>query len=405
MNRRVADATGSRAWSRSAEAASRSLAIMVTPRLAALTLAALMLAVGSARAQGIDLTQGGPIQITARDGLDWRQAEQVVIAKGDAKAVRGNVTVTGDRLYAWYRRKGGEAAPQQVATGVTAADDTEGNEVYRMRAEGNVHIYTQTDQAWGDQATYDLDEAVMVMTGHALKLTTPNDTLTARDTMEYWSQKHMAVARGDAVIVTNDARRVSADTLVAYTVQASPGSSTTQTGSTAPASTTQAATAPGSTAPGSTASGSAPAGATQAGSPPHVQTAGTQPGQSAARTSGDPLVEMAGKLQRVEAFNNVSVRTVTDIVTGDRGVYVPDTDIAHIGGHVRITRGANQVNGSEAVVNMKTGIATLLAGNSGRVTGLIVPNDQSVPPPPADTANKPPQTKPSPARPGAEGKQ
>jgi lipopolysaccharide export system protein LptA len=114
---------------------------------------------------------------------------------------------------------------------------------------------------------------------------------------------------------------------------------------------------------------------------------------------------MAGKLQRVEAFNNVSVRTVTDIVTGDRGVYVPDTDIAHIGGHVRITRGANQVNGSEAVVNMKTGIATLLAGNSGRVTGLIVPNDQSVPPPPADTANKPPQTKPSPARPGAEGKQ
>jgi len=111
---------------------------------------------------------------------------------------------------------------------------------------------------------------------------------------------------------------------------------------------------------------------------------------------------MAGKLQRVEAFNNVSVRTVTDIVTGDRGVYVPDTDIAHLGGHVRITRGANQVNGSEAVVNMKTGIATLLAGNSGRVSGLIVPSDQSAPPPPADTANKP---KPSQARPGAEGKQ
>ena len=53
-----------------------------------------------AQAQGIDLTQGGPIQITAQDGIDWRQAEQVVIAKGDAKAVRGNVTVTADRLLA-----------------------------------------------------------------------------------------------------------------------------------------------------------------------------------------------------------------------------------------------------------------------------------------------------------------
>jgi hypothetical protein len=42
------------------------------------------------------------------------------------------------------------------------------------------------------------------------------------------------------------------------------------------------------------------------------------------------------------------------------------------------------------VVNMKTGVATLLAGNSGRVSGLVVPNDQSNPLP--DTqAGKPPE--------------
>ena len=58
------------------------------------------------------------------------------------------------------------------------------------------------------------------MTGRALKLTTPNDVLTARDSLEYWSQKHMAVARGNAVVVTNDGRRVAADTLVAYTADA-----------------------------------------------------------------------------------------------------------------------------------------------------------------------------------------
>ncbi len=307
-------------------------------------------------AQGIDLTQGGPIQITAQDGIEWRQAEQVVIAKGDAKAVRGNVTVTADTLTAWYRRKGAATATQPVAAGLNGVTDTEGNEVFRMRAEGNAHIFTATDQAWGDQATYDLDQAVMVLTGHALKLTTPTDTLTARDTLEYWSQKHMAVARGDAVVITNDGRRISADTLVAYTVEA----------------------------PAATASGATPAG------PAAGQT--NAPAQPApANQSGASMAALAGRLERVEAFGNVSVRTITDIVTGDRGVYVPDTGMAHLGGHVRISRGLNQVNGSEAVVNMKTGVATLLAGDSGRVSGLVMPNDQSSAPADGKTQTPPPK--------------
>ncbi len=332
-----------------------------------------------AMAQGIDLTQGGPIQITAQDGIEWRQNEQIVIAKGDAKAVRGNVTVTADRLLAWYRHKGDTAAtPASTTTnGLTGATDTEGNEVYRMRAEGNVHIYTQTDQAWGDQATYDLDQAVLVMTGNGLKLTTPDDTLTARDTLEYWSQKHMAVARGDAVVVTNDARRISADTLVAYTL-AAPAGNAAAAGTAPPAgappmassSTTTNAPAAGTGTPEPGASGKEAA-ATAQGTNQHAPASTGQP--------GDPMAAMAGHLERVEAFGDVSIRTPTDIVTGDRGVYVPDTGIAHLGGHVRITRGLNQINGSEAVVNMKTGVATLLSGDTGRVSGLVTPSDQTSP--------------------------
>src|SRR5580658_6580383 len=105
--------------------------------------AALAVPAHFASAEGIDMTQGGPIHITAQDGIEWRQSEQVVIAKGDAKAVRGTVTVTADRLFAWYRHKGGDAAApaaQPAGAGLTGATDTEGNEVFRMRAEGNVHI-------------------------------------------------------------------------------------------------------------------------------------------------------------------------------------------------------------------------------------------------------------------------
>jgi lipopolysaccharide export system protein LptA len=294
--------------------------------------------------------------------------------------------VTADRLLAWYRKKGATDTAQPVTTGLTGATDTEGNEVYRMRAEGNVHIFTQTDQAWGDQATYDLDTSVLVMTGHALKLTTPNDTLTARDTLEYWSAKHMAVARGDAVVVTNDARRISGDTLVAYTRPD-----------------TQAASAQGSSQSGTAAPGSADQ--TASGAPGAAPAVPVKAAEQSANPTGDPTVAMAGKLDHVEAFGNVTVRTLTDIVIGDRGIYVPDTGIAHLGGHVRITRGLNQINGAEAVVNMKTGVATLLSGDSGRVSGLVVPNDQSNPPPGDVVANQPPGSRPKSDQPKPGAKQ
>ena len=287
---------------------------------------AVSVTVSPARAQQLDLTRGGPISITATDGIEWRQQQREVIARGNAKAVRQNVTVTADRLVAFYRPKNG--APQSSPTQpVSAADpDAGGNEIYRVQAEGRVRIFTPTDEVVGDHAVYDMDQAVLVVTGRALRLTTPTDVLTARDTLEYWSQKHMAVARGDAEVATKDGRRLKADTLVAYTTET-------------PATPTQPAA--------------------------------TQPPQQA---NQDPF-GASGKLQKVEAFGHVVVRTVTDTAIGDRAVYVPDTGIARLAGNVRITRGQNQLNGSEAEVNMKTGIAQLLSGPRDRVQGLVVPND------------------------------
>lgn len=286
-----------------------------------------------ARAQQLDLSHGGPIAITATDGIEWRQNQREVIARGNARAVRQNVTVTADQLIAYYRPKNGTApaaTPQPAANPVGSDADAGGNEIYRLEAVGNVRIFTPTDQAQGDRAIYDIDQAVLVMTGHDLKLTTPSDVLTARDTLEYWSQKHMAVARGDAVVTTNDGKRLSADTLVAYTTD------------------TQ----------------QPPAGATQV--------AAKTP---APADNGDDPLAASGKLQKVDAFGNVTVRTPTDTAIGDRAVYVPDTGIARLGGRVRLTRGQNQLDGTEAEVNMKTGISRLLSDTRGRVRGLVVPND------------------------------
>jgi lipopolysaccharide export system protein LptA len=294
-------------------------------------------------AQPIDMNKGGPVEVTSDNGMEWRQNEQTILARGNAKAVRGDVTVTADTLIAHYRKKAPVAgaaptpAPAATPAGGPAdpSGDTGNNEIYRLEADGHVHIFTATDQAFGDHAIYDIDQAVLVLTGPDLHIITPQQVMSARDVMEYWSQKHMAVGRGNAVVTTNDGRRLSADTLVGYTEDPN-----------------------------------APA---QPGAPP-VKTVAAKPD----KTGADPL-GAGGKLKRVDAFGHVEVRTATEIIKADKGVYVPDTGIARLAGNVHLTRGQNQLNGDYGVTNLKTGVSTVSRDPGNRVQGLVVPNDKTVP--------------------------
>ncbi len=58
-------------------------------------------------------------------------------------------------------------------------------------------IFTDTQRAYGDHADYNIDDAVVVLTGKNLRMTTANDIVTARDSLEYWERRQQAVARGD----------------------------------------------------------------------------------------------------------------------------------------------------------------------------------------------------------------
>ena len=148
--------------------------------------------------------------------------------------------------------------------------------------------------------------------------------ITAKDAIEYYSVKREAVARGDALIVADDGRSIAADTLVGYLAPPAPGA---------------AAPAPSST--------------------------------------GDDTLGQAGQLRKVDAIGHVVVHTTTDTVTGNSGVYLPPSGQARIGGDVHIIRGPNELAGSDALVNMKTGIATLLAAPCGQVAGTILPGTAS----------------------------
>ena len=54
-----------------------------------------------------------------------------------------------------------------------------------------------------------------MLTGHDLRLITKTDRITARDSIEYWEKRNLAVARGDAIVARGD-KRLRADTLTAY---------------------------------------------------------------------------------------------------------------------------------------------------------------------------------------------
>ena len=290
---------------------------------------ALSLLAGAAWAQAVDLNQGGPIEVTARDGIEWRQNDQLVIARGAARAVRGGVTIDSDLLLARYRPRGGapaETRPPSEGPGGAS-------EIWRLEAEGSVVITTATDRAEGDRAIYDMDQAVMVLRGNNLRLTSPDNVLTARDSVEYWPQKRMAVARGDAVVVTKDDKRVRADVLVAHFREA-------------PA---QAAGAPR-----------------------------PQP----ARPAAENAPGSDSNLEKVEAFGRVEIRTPAEVVRGDTGVYTPPNGLARLLRNVTIVRGDNTLTGCEAIVNMQTGISQLVACPGDRVRGIIVPGqNQNLPTP------------------------
>ena len=158
-------------------------------------------AMAMAQSLGFGGSGEGPIQIEADDGIEWQRANQLYLARGNARASQGGVRVEADELIAHYRPN-------------TAGE----NEIYRLDANGNVRIVSENETATSDNAVYDIDQGVLVMTGQAIQLDTPEDTITARDSMEYYEQRGLAVARGDALAIRGD-RRVRADTLTAYFTQ------------------------------------------------------------------------------------------------------------------------------------------------------------------------------------------
>ena len=155
---------------------------------ALLALAITVGASGLVSAQGLNLGSAdndAPIEVYADNGIEWQQDNEVLIARGNARAVRAGVNVYGDVLRAYYRKE----------------DKGGGSQLTRLDATGKVRIISPNEQIEGDGAVYDLDKAILVVTGKKVTYRSGEDIITADQQMEYYERDLKAVARGNAVAV------------------------------------------------------------------------------------------------------------------------------------------------------------------------------------------------------------
>jgi lipopolysaccharide export system protein LptA len=125
-----------------------------------------------------------PIEIEADAGIEWRRNEKLYIARGNATAKRGDLTVVADTLSAHYRDKTGG-----------------GSEIWQIEADGNVRLMSPGRTVTGGHAIYNLDTRVLTVTGGNVGVDTGEEKLTADQSLEYRDGAQIAIARGNATVI------------------------------------------------------------------------------------------------------------------------------------------------------------------------------------------------------------
>jgi lipopolysaccharide export system protein LptA len=249
------------------------------------------------------------VDVSADQSLEWYQDKRMYVARGNAKAIRGETVIQADILSAHEREKpptpDGKKVPKTPLD--SGSPDKGTGDIDKMIAEGNVRITDPKQRVTGQNAIYDLDQHVAILTGDNLKYETEKETVTAKDSLEYWEDKKLAIARGNAVAV-QAGRHIAGDVLTA-----------------------EFKDAPTSKGPG-----------------------GEQ------------------QLTKMSVLGHVVIVTKTDVSRGDKAVYDMDRNLAVLTGHVRITRGdGTQLSGDVGEVDLKTNESRLRTDGAGRVRALL----------------------------------
>lgn len=180
-----------------------------------LTLLTIMCTISLSYAQSTGNNISGskdPVEISADNTLEWLQNQKQYIANGNVEAQQGDVTIFTDKLVADYK------------------DDNKGGnvEIWQLTATSNVTLKNLDSTATGDNAVYNVETGLATLTGQNLKLTTPDQIITASKRMEYNANQGVAKAVGNAKII-REKNTLTAQTIIANFARDKAGKQTLKT--------------------------------------------------------------------------------------------------------------------------------------------------------------------------------
>lgn len=144
-----------------------------------------------------------PLEVTADGTLEWHRNEKKFLAKKNAEAKQGDVSIQGELLTANYTES-----------------DEQNIKISRVDASQNVVIKSRETDAYGDEGYYDLDKGYAELTGDNLKMVGTDQVVTARDRFEYWAVEGKLIAIGAAKITRRneqgEVNTLEADTITAF---------------------------------------------------------------------------------------------------------------------------------------------------------------------------------------------
>lgn len=243
-----------------------------------------------------------PVEITAQNHLEWNRTDQTFLATGNVQATQGTTSITTETLRANYAQ----------------GTDGKGLEISDLNATGAVIIKSDNNTLYGDHAIYDVTKSYAKMTGKNLRMIAPNQTLTARDRFEYWTQQGRIEATGNVIITRPKRGGSGKDTIRANKIIA----------------------------------------------------------KLKRNAAGKNQINI------IEATGNVTITTPLETVTGTYGIYRAAPNTIELTGGVKITRGPNTLQGDRATVNLNTNISKIFGGatagtEDGRVRGVFYPGSQN----------------------------
>ncbi len=139
------------------------------------------------------------IDITADKQVEWHQNEQRMVAVGNAVASKKDMSIKADTLSADYAKN--------------AAGKTEVTEIH---ASGNVVMASKDTKAFGSTLDYKISEDAAILKGMPAKIKTPNEEISAVQSITYYPSAQKAIALGDVEAIDKDNNKLYADIMTAY---------------------------------------------------------------------------------------------------------------------------------------------------------------------------------------------